>query len=266
MAVSRQSKREGQAAQEPPVPPGGWPKPRAAYIHIPFCRHHCGYCNFTVVAGRRDLQQAYVEALGIELLRLGEPQSVDSIYLGGGTPTDLPIELLESCLQGICKWLRLSEGGEFTIEANPEDVTPELLDCLARCGVNRLSLGIQSFRQEKLESLQRTHDPQRAVAAIELAAKTIPNVSIDLIFAAPNESLAQWEADLGIALQLPIRHLSAYALTYEKGAAFYGRLARGQLQEVDEEQQLAMFQATRPSLCGGWLGAVRSVQLRAAWI
>ena len=133
--------------------------PRAAYIHVPFCRHHCGYCNFTVVAGRDDLVAQYLTALDRELSALGAPRSIDTLFIGGGTPTHLPAADLARLLEIIRDWFVLAAGYEFSIEANPADVSRERLDKLVAHGVTRVSLGAQSFAQTSCVSWNATTHP-----------------------------------------------------------------------------------------------------------
>lgn len=222
-----------------------WPTPRSAYVHVPFCRHRCGYCNFSVVAGRDDLAGPFLDALQAELAQLVSPRLVDTLFIGGGTPTHLAPAELDRLFDLLDHWLPVKPGGEVTAEANPEDITPALLEQLHRRGVNRLSLGVQSFSAPKLKHLQRGHDGRIARTAIELAAAVIGNVSIDLIFAAPDESPAAWRADLHEAVASPISHLSTYALTYEKGTQFWSRRLRGDLNSSSEDDELQMYQDAR---------------------
>lgn len=218
-----------------------FPAPRAAYLHIPFCRHHCGYCNFSVIAGRDDLFAALVRALQTELSALGQPREVDSIFLGGGTPTHLPLAHLLPLIESVRHWLPLAAGGEFSIEMNPEDCTSDLLMRLRDVGVNRVSLGVQSFDDSKLQVLQRGHSGRQAIEAIDEAATILGNVSADLIFATPGETVELWRRDLQQALRLPLKHLSTYGLTIERGSAFYGQLQRREFDELDEDAQLQMY-------------------------
>jgi len=229
------------------VPPaaGDWPTPRSAYIHVPFCRHRCGYCNFSVVAGRDDLAVPFLDALQAELAQLGRPRPVDTLFIGGGTPTHLAPEQLDRLFDLLDHWLPVEPGGEVSAEANPEDITPAMISHLHRRGVNRVSLGVQSFSTAKLQHLQRGHDRRIARTAIELAADLIGNVSIDLIFAAPGETPAAWREDLREAVALPIAHLSTYALTYEKGTQFWSRRLRGDLASTSEDDELQMYQDAR---------------------
>jgi len=214
-------------------------------VHVPFCRHRCGYCNFSVLAGRDDLADSFLNALAWELSQLGTPRPVETLFIGGGTPTHLPPQWLGRMLELVTTWLPVAEQGEFSVEANPGDIDAERLRVLQDFGVNRISLGVQSFASEKLRVLQRDHDHAIASRAIEAAAATIGNVSIDLIFAAPDETPQQWLGDLRTAFQLPIRHLSTYALTYEKGTQFWTRRAKQELHNADEAVELEMYQQAR---------------------
>lgn len=241
------SDRPSTPAERPAAepPPGGWPTPTAAYVHVPFCRHRCGYCNFSVIAGRDDLADVFLEALESELQRLPSPQPIDSLFIGGGTPTHLPPAWIERLLALLRSWFLLAADGEFSVEANPVDIDADRLKVLVDHGVNRVSLGVQSFDAAKLTQLQRDHSPAQAAAAVEQAARMIPNVSLDLIFGSPSESPERWRADVRQALRLPVMHLSAYALTYEKGTQFWNQLQKAALLPVGEEDELAMFQITR---------------------
>lgn len=218
-----------------------FPTARSVYIHIPFCRHRCGYCNFSVIAGREDLFTRFLAAIDCELARLGRPQ-VDTIFLGGGTPTHLSQACLRQLFSCVQRRFQFTSAVEYSIEANPEDMQPDLLSLLSDSGVNRLSLGVQSFDDSKLQRLERGHSGKAAVEIIEAVARRISNLSIDLIFAAPDETLASWQRDLDTALALPIRHLSTYTLTYEKGTTFWNRRRRGLLRPADEDLEVEMYQ------------------------
>ena len=227
--------------------------PRAAYLHVPFCRHRCGYCNFTVVAGRDDLQTTFLQALTTELQRLEVPRPVDTIYIGGGTPTQLTAENLQLLCQLIRSWFPTGPHFEWSIEANPYDLTPEKVRLLRAGGVNRVSLGIQSFDSAKLAVLQRDHRLPEIMAAYQLCRDHFPSVSLDLIFAVPGESLAQWQEDLARAIELRPDHISVYGLTFDKGALFWGALARGDLVRVGDESERAMYELAIDQLTlHGW--------------
>jgi oxygen-independent coproporphyrinogen-3 oxidase len=224
--------------------------PRAAYIHVPFCRHRCGYCNFTLVAGRDDLVDDYLRAIELELAQnaLGAPvgnahptNEVDTLYFGGGTPTFLKPNQMRRLATTVLRWHPLGAGYEWTIEANPADVDGGVIDVLAALGVTRLSLGAQSFRGEKLQALERDHAAVDIQRAVDLAKNAGMQVSLDLIFAAPGETLNQWSDDLNAALALEPEHISTYGLTYERGTAFWSRRLRGELHESDEELQREMY-------------------------
>ena len=225
-------------------PPGGWPKPASAYIHVPFCRHRCGYCNFSLVADRDDLIERFLIAIDQELSMLHRPK-VKTIFVGGGTPTHLSSNQLDRLLCSMQQRFDLDERCEWSIEANPEDMTAEKVDVLVKHGVNRISLGVQSFDDKKLRTLERSHSGSSAEATVRAVQESISNVSLDLIFAAPNESLAGWRHDLTRALQLPISHLSTYALTFEKGTSYWSRRNRGELVSPDESIEVEMYTLAR---------------------
>ncbi|HJT34459.1 MAG TPA: radical SAM family heme chaperone HemW [Pirellulales bacterium] len=214
---------------------------RAAYIHVPFCAHRCGYCNFTLIAGREDLIDQYLAALRQELSWLESPRPVATLFIGGGTPTHLPPKALERLCRTVREWFRLPTSGEFSVEANPAGLDADRVSVLAEHGVTRLSLGAQSFDTGKLRVLERDHAPRDIAASVALARGQIASISLDLIFAAPGETLDVWRADLKAALDLRPDHLSTYGLTYERGAAFWGRLQRGQLRQADEELERTMY-------------------------
>lgn len=215
--------------------------PRAAYVHVPFCRHRCGYCNFTLVAGRDDLVCDYLRAIAAEVTTTEGPDEVDTLYFGGGTPTYLNREQLRQLTLDVMRRHPLAAGYEFTVEANPTDVDAAMLETLSSLGATRLSLGGQSFRTAKLQLLERDHeavDIQRVVAATQGARM---QVALDLIFATPGETLEEWAADLEAAIEIEPDHVSTYGLTYERGTAFWSRKQRSELAEVDEELQRDMY-------------------------
>lgn len=224
--------------------------PRAAYIHVPFCRHRCGYCNFTLVAGRDDLIGDYLRAIELELAALRKPREVDTLYFGGGTPTHLSPKQFQELAATVLKWHPLAEGCEWTVEANPADIDAAMIETLSALGVTRLSLGGQSFRTEKLRLLERDHEACDIERVVSLARGAGMQVSLDLIFATPGESLAQWSADVAAAISLGPDHVSTYGLTFEQGTAFWNRQQRGELPEADEELQRDMYALAIDSLTG----------------
>jgi oxygen-independent coproporphyrinogen-3 oxidase len=223
------------------LPPWLWP--RAAYIHVPFCAHHCGYCDFAIATGKDHLIELYLDAFTAELAELGEPRPVRTIFLGGGTPTHLSAGQLERLLSVILRWLPLDAAGEleFSIECNPDTLSADKIAVLADHRVNRVSLGAQSFHGELLDVLERAHNPQEIAHAVERVRRGIDNVSLDLIFGVPGQSESIWRDDLAQALALLPDHLSTYGLTYEKGTPLWKRRQDGQLRPLDEEAELTLY-------------------------
>ncbi len=220
-----------------------WMWPSAAYIHVPFCAHHCGYCDFAIATEQDHLIELYLDALAAELATLGEAQPVRTLFLGGGTPTYLSAAQLERLLSAILRWLPLDARGEteFSIECNPDTLTADKIAVLADHGVNRVSLGAQSFHADLLHVLERAHDPEEIRRAVERVRRRIDNVSLDLIFAVPGQTEKQWRADLDRALALAPSHLSTYGLTYEKGTPLWKRRQRGQVRPLDEDAELSLY-------------------------
>lgn len=223
-----------------PTPPR-WLLPRAAYVHVPFCAHHCGYCDFAVVAGRDAQITAYLDALERELAGLDSPRDVETIFIGGGTPTYLPPRLLERLMAMIRRWLPLSPGGEWSIESTPDSLDDERVAILADAGVNRVSIGVQSFNDAMLRALDRRHLAAAIGPAIDCVRRRIDNVALDLIFAAPGQTLADWQGDLSEAVRLGVDHLSCYGLTFEKGTPFWKERSAGTIAPAPEELERAMF-------------------------
>jgi oxygen-independent coproporphyrinogen III oxidase len=215
--------------------------PRAAYIHVPFCRHRCGYCNFTLVAARDDLVGDYLQAVAAEIAATVGSDEVDTLYFGGGTPTYLEPDQLRQLTKSVVERHPLAVGHEFTVEANPADVGLAMINTLFALDVTRLSLGGQSFRTKKLQLLERDHEAADIRRVVANAHDAHLQVALDLIFATPGETLDEWSADLEAAIALEPDHVSTYGLTFERGTAFWGRRLRGELAEVDEELQREMY-------------------------
>jgi len=240
------------------VDPAGLPRwfwPRSVYIHIPFCFHHCCYCDFAVVTGAGRLVPTYLAALEREMaLGLPEPVSVETIYIGGGTPSWLPLESLRQLLEIVRRFFRYNpDEVEYTVEANPADINEAKLRLLADYGVNRLSLGAQSFQAKALRFLEREHDAACIARAVSLAQRYFRNISLDLIFAIPGQTLADWEADLRQAVALGVQHLSTYNLTIEPRTALWARVKRGQVHPHDEETERLFYGHTIEYLeAAGW--------------
>src|SRR5271154_1969031 len=177
-------------------------EPRSAYIHVPFCAHRCGYCDITLVARRDDLIDAYLEALAIDLARLERPREVDTLFFGGGTPTHLPAPQLNRLLSLARRWFPPAPGAEICVEANPAGLDDEKVAVLAEAGVNRVSLGVQSFDTKQLELLARDHRGSDIPSVVERVRRSIPNLGLDLIFGVPGQTLELWRATLSAALAL----------------------------------------------------------------
>lgn len=216
-------------------------EPRSAYIHVPFCAHRCGYCDFTLVAGRDDLIESYLEALAIDLATLNSPHDVNTLFFGGGTPTHLPSEQLRRLLSLALRWFRPAADAEFCVEANPAGLDDDKIVVLAEAGVNRVSLGVQSFESRVLELLERDHDRATVVDAVERLRPRIGNIGFDLIFGVPGQSIALWKQTLHDAINLGPTHISTYGLTFEKGTSFQARLRKGTLARCDEEIEREMY-------------------------
>ncbi|MEO1972566.1 MAG: radical SAM family heme chaperone HemW [Pirellulaceae bacterium] len=225
--------------------------PRAVYLHVPFCRRRCGYCNFTLVAGRSDLIQPYLDSIALEMAAYDDlPCQVDTIFLGGGTPSQVRDDHWRQLAAMLHRNFPLSADGEWSVEVNPEDVDRGYLEQLRTDGVTRVSLGVQSLSDDKLRTLERQHTGQQARDAIQLAIDIMDTVSADLIFAAPNETLSRWKDDLASVIDLGVDHISTYGLTFEQGAAFWSQREKGLLKTVGEELELDMYLLAIESLIG----------------
>ena len=226
----------------------GFPTPRAAYIHVPFCAHRCGYCDFTLIARRDDLIDDYLRALEIELDRLDGRPVIDTLFFGGGTPTHLSAEHLRRLTNSVLGHFQLAEGYEFSVEANPAGLDDDKIAALADAGVNRVSLGVQSFDADVLARLERDHRRSDIDSAVERLLESIGNVSVDLISGVPGQTLANWKETLTQAIKLRPTHISTYGLTFEKGTQFWNRLNKGELRQAGEELERSMYAAAMDQL------------------
>ncbi|HIC94723.1 MAG TPA: radical SAM family heme chaperone HemW, partial [Anaerolineae bacterium] len=213
------------------------------YIHIPFCRAKCAYCDFNSYAGLEHLFAPYVRALAREIeLARGWHLQARTIYLGGGTPTVLPLDLLGEILAACRRAFRVPEGAEVTVEANPGTVDGDYLAGLLGLGVNRLSLGVQSFDDGELRLLGRIHTAREAVEACHLAREAgFDNLNLDLLYGIPRQTLAGWRETLRRAFDLRPDHLSLYALTLEEHTPLARRIAEGEVPAPDDDLAAEMY-------------------------
>lgn len=210
------------------------------YIHIPFCRHRCAYCDFNTYAGQENLIPAYIEAVKAEIEQVARlqtyPFEIGSIFFGGGTPTYIPVKGLQDILNTCRRVFDVLEECEISIEANPGTVIKEGLYELRQGGFNRISLGMQSANINELRLLEREHDPFSVIQAVEWARQAgFDNLNLDLIFGIPGQSMSTLEQSLHLALGLKPEHLSLYALTIEHGTPFKKWLERGLIESPDDD-------------------------------
>ena len=211
------------------------------YVHIPFCKHKCGYCDFNAYAGMDRLMPDYVDALERELVFARERypfQELDTVYLGGGTPSLLQAQLMTRLLAFIRRTFNVAPDAEVTLEANPASTDEAKVAAWLEGGVNRLSLGVQGFDRRALAVLERKTDAAQAIKAFSLARKMgMSNISIDLIYAVPFQSLETWIETLRRAIAMQPDHVSTYCLSFEEGTLLYRRRAEGRVPEVETDLQ-----------------------------
>ncbi len=237
-----------QHANDPDHTSSGPQAARSLYIHIPFCTHKCHYCDFYSIVDTRDRQDAFASRLVREIVAQSPHAQapIETIFVGGGTPSLLRPDLWQNVLTALHDHFDLSQitagQGEFSVECNPETVTPELAAVLHAGGVNRASLGAQSFNTAHLKTLERWHAPEKVASAIDTIQHAgINRCSLDLIYAIPDQTMDEWDEDLMAALAMPIEHISAYALTYEPGTAMTARLVRGEFHRTEDELEADMY-------------------------
>lgn len=227
---------------------------RAVYAHVPFCQTICGYCDFySIVYDERGVSPL-VESLIRELVQsTARVQcAIETIFVGGGTPTTLPPAELERLLTALRNAAKPGAAQpEFTVEANPATVTPEKAAVLAKSGVTRVSIGAQSFDTSELRVLDRIHRPLQVAETLSICRNAgIPQANLDLIFAVPGQSLDAWLRNLHAAIELAPDHLSCYGLTYEKGTPLFEQLLAGQVKRIDTDREAEMYEATIETLAG----------------
>lgn len=240
------------------------------YIHIPFCKSRCIYCGFYSTT-RLEQRQKYVDALckemilrsdhrseGVKELRSSDnteatinlstcqlanlPTKINTIYLGGGTPSQLSIAQLEQLFIYINKVYGIGEDAEVTMECNPDDITDDYVQAISRLPINRVSMGVQTFDDNRLRFLHRRHSSENVYNAVErLRQAGIKNISIDLMYGFPNQTVDEWRLDIEKAISLNVEHISAYSLMFEEGTPLFKMLESKKIEEADEEQSLEMF-------------------------
>ena len=214
------------------------------YIHIPFCKRRCIYCDFFSTT-QSEKKAEYVHALVRELEVMKDyldNEEIETIYLGGGTPSQLSQEELEEIFTYIYKVYKVTLDAEITLEANPDDLTPEYVSMLRNLPINRISMGIQTFQEETLKLLHRRHTAQQAIEAFKRCREAgFQNISIDLMYGLPGETLDTWEQDLQQAIDLHPEHISAYHLIYEEGTALWNLREQNKVEEAEEELSLTLF-------------------------
>jgi len=227
-------------------------KPTGLYLHIPFCERKCPYCDFNSYAGQEDLYRPFARALAHEIRTWGERLAhppLRSVFLGGGTPTVLPPDALEDILIAVHEAFAIRPPTEITVEANPGTTDRALFRLLRDLGVNRLSVGAQSFREEELRFLGRIHTVEDIYRAVEQArAVGFDNVSLDVIYGLPGQTPEEWAVSLRAAVSLDVEHLSCYALTVEPHTPLARWVAEGRVPPVDEDVQGDLYDATRAFL------------------
>ncbi len=216
------------------------------YVHIPFCSTRCGYCHFNTYEGLEKLFEPFTRALCAESESyanvLGNSWTIHTIFIGGGTPTHLPVECFEQIIKTLRAQWTWTHDSEITSEANPSFIKPAYLERMRAAGVNRISFGAQSFDNTLLKMLDREHDSAQIGAAVRMArAAGFDNLNLDLMYGLPQQSLAQWSDSLDAALALTPEHLSLYGLTIDEGTAFKKRVEKHLLPEPDDELAADMY-------------------------
>ncbi|MGF0112556.1 radical SAM family heme chaperone HemW [Streptococcus sp. SGI.013] len=217
-------------------------KPTSAYVHIPFCTQICYYCDFSKVFIKNQPVDAYLDALLKEFASY-DIKHLKTLYIGGGTPTAISAQQLDYLLKGLTKDLDLAYLEEFTIEANPGDLTDDKIAVLKKSAVNRISLGVQTFNNKHLKRIGRSHNEEQIYTTISsLKEAGFHNISIDLIYALPGQTMDDVKENVQKALALDIPHLSLYSLILEKHTIFMNKMRRGKLNLPSEDSEAEMFE------------------------
>jgi len=219
------------------------------YIHVPFCRRRCRYCALPSTEGRLSEIDDYIRAIGIEARRRCQGRSFDTVFIGGGTPTVLSAKQLDTMLSAIFRWSVRAEGCEVTVEANPESLDEEKLAVLLSHGVNRISLGVQSFDDESCSFLGRLHRGPDAVAAVNLLQRMgIGRISLDLLCGYPGNTAVAWDETLHKALSLRPEHLSVYLYHQEAGTPLDDDIEQGRVSALNEDEQIHRYYQAKETL------------------
>ena len=211
------------------------------YIHIPFCVRKCKYCAFFSIAGRAELYEAYVDTLCLEIERRAASEPIETIYIGGGTPTVLTALQLGKIASTLNRHFKIDRNVEFTIEANPGTIDRKYLAEARALGINRLSIGVQSFNDELLRSIGRIHTARQAIEIVEAAKTIFDNVSVDLIYGLPHQTLDDLKHSIARIKQLDVQHVSSYGLEIDEGSEFFRLQKEGRLELPSEELDAAMY-------------------------
>jgi len=215
------------------------------YIHVPFCKTRCAYCDFftqTQLSHKDEYVQAVVSELELRKDYVNE-EAIHTIYWGGGTPSLLQPEDFETVFEAVSRLYTLSPDPEITLEANPDDISAGYLSALQQLPFNRISIGVQSFRERDLRLLNRRHSARQALDAVSLCRQSgYANLSIDLMYGLPGQTVRRWEENIDQALRLQVPHLSAYSLSYEEGTELWRQLHAGTIRAVSEDASVRMFE------------------------
>ena len=225
---------------------------KALYIHLPFCKHRCAYCDFATSAVAADSPEIddYVDGLVLQIRRKakeGELAAIETVYIGGGTPSYVGQARLSKLLYALGVSMELSPEVECSMEANPESITPQLIRDIYALGVNRLSIGVQSFDDELLRTLDRVHDGARAAEAVSMARERFDNVSVDLMCGVPGQTPEMFQESLQRAVDLGVSHVSVYPLTIEDHTPFRRMVDAGRIEDVDDDKE-ALMMAMAPNV------------------
>lgn len=226
---------------------------KALYLHIPYCVKRCDYCDFTtwaVPCNSKEIDQ-YVEDLVMQIRRKckeGELSDIQTVYIGGGTPSYIGQSRLSSLLYALSLSMRLEPDVECSMEANPDSLTPEMVKDIWALGVNRLSIGVQSFDDEVLKTLGRAHDAQKAKDAVRMAQERFENISVDLMCGIPGQSYDSFRESVRMAIELGVAHVSVYPLTIESGTPFAKAIRKGKLPMPDDDAEADMMEIAAQEL------------------